>query len=80
MKDITIYFGKQDYSVFGNQADIIHLTVEDDDALNFINQVNNNNNKKFISISFDDKQKFINTSNILWFDVKNAIKKGEIKK
>lgn len=78
MKDIAIYFGKQDYSVFGNQADIIHLTVEDDDALNFINQVNNNN-KKFISINFDDKQKFINTSNILWFDVKNAIKKEKLK-
>lgn len=65
MKQLIIYFGKQNESVlgFGTTADTIKGQV--DDNFDIINMLSH----QWASININNGVKYINTNNILWIDL-----------
>lgn len=75
MKQIKIYFGKQQTSVLGNYADIIELTVDDKEAERVCELITGET-CDWIRVYTSIGVKFINTNRILWFEV-NPVLKGD---
>lgn len=68
MKQISIYFGKQQESVLGSYADVVEIFVEDDEIGHVLDSLAGERND-WISIKIPNGVKYINVTNILWFDV-----------
>lgn len=65
MKQLKIYFGKQNESVlgFGTTDDTIKCQVDDNfDIINILSH-------QWASININNGVKYINTNNILWIDL-----------
>ena len=77
MKEIRIYFGKEQTAVFGGSyADIITLHVEDSEVERLIDSITTRRSD-WISIRIPNGTKYINTVNILWFDIYNIKNDGD---
>lgn len=69
MKQISIYFGKQQDSVLGSYADIVKLApIDDKDADEFVG-VLTQKNIDWATIRLQTGIKVIRLQNILWIDV-----------
>ncbi len=72
MKELVIYFGKQQDGFVGfNTADTIRCDIEDE-ALT----VHGLTHEKWVSVKLKNGTKYINTDNILWFDIVDKEEKG----
>lgn len=63
-KLITIYFGKEDHSIFGNTANTLKIVVEDENST-----VVGLTHEKWVRVLTEGGYKMINTEKILWFEV-----------
>ena len=78
MKQIKIYFGKQQDGILGSFADVITLeSVSEDDAKWMVNALLDNE-RKWYGIRTPKGTKYINLTNVLWFDV-NDVEEGGAK-
>lgn len=75
MKELIIYFGKQNDSPlgWGATADTIKCNIQ-----NELETIHELTQKKWAKVGLCNGSKFINTDNILWFDIveKNEAKEG----
>ena len=65
MKELNIYFGKKNDSPlgWGSTADTVKCNVPDEfDVNTFLKN-------KWVSVGIEKGNKYINTDNILWFDI-----------
>ena len=77
MKQISIYFGKQQDSVLGSYADVVKLApVSNEDVDVFVNALMDQN-IDWVNIKLEQGIKVIRIENILWFDVVEVEDKGE---
>lgn len=68
MKQINIYFGKQEETVLGNYADVVKIIIDDKEVDQVIDSITTKRTD-WIKINIFNGHKFVNTNNILWFDV-----------
>ena len=69
MKQISIYFGKQNDGVLGSFADVVKLApVSDESASEFINGLRGEG-VEWATIRLEKGVKYIRVENILWIDV-----------
>lgn len=68
MKQINIYFGKQQESVLGSYADVVKIIVEDDEIRHVLDSLTGGRND-WVSVKIPNGVKCINVKNILWFDI-----------
>lgn len=71
MKQIKIYFGKQQESVLGSYADVINIMVDDDEADRVVESITSERHD-WIRINVPSGFRYINVNNILWFNVENV--------
>ena len=66
MKELTIYFGKKNDSPlgWGSTADTIKCNIQDE-----LEAIHDFTTKKWVKVGLENGSKFINTDNILWFDI-----------
>lgn len=66
MKELIIYFGKKNDSVlgWGGTADTIKCNINDE-----LEAIHNLTKTKWCKISLENGFKYVNTDNILWFDI-----------
>lgn len=77
MKQISIYFGKQQDGVLGSYADIVKLApVSEENAENVIKDLMDKE-ANWTIVNLSNGNKYINLKNILWFDVIDVEDKGE---
>lgn len=73
MKQIKIYFGKQQESILGSYADVITLsTIEDEEAMKLIECTLTKKDVEWFGIKTDKGVKYIHLTNVLWFDVNDV--------
>ena len=73
MKILIIYFGKQNDSLlgWGTTADTIKCNIQDE-----LETIHELTQKRWAKIGLEKGYKYINTSNILWFDIVDKEEKG----
>ena len=77
MKQISIYFGKQQESVLGSYADVVKLApISNEDADAVVNALMDKN-IDWVTIKSEKGIKVVRIENILWFDVVEVEDKGE---
>lgn len=77
MKQISIYFGKQQESILGRYEDVVRLApISNEDADAFVNALMDKN-IDWATIKLEKGIKVIRIENILWFDVVEVEDKGE---
>lgn len=77
MKQLKIYFGKQQESILGSYADVIILDYVDDEEANNLVQTLTQTDRKWFGVKTLNGIKYINLLNVLWFDVINVEEKGD---
>ena len=76
MKQIKIYFGKQQESVLGNYADVIALQSVEDDVADGLMKSLTSKDIEWYGIKTPRGTKIIHLTNVLWFDV-NDVEEGD---
>lgn len=77
MKQISIYFGKQQDGVLGSYADIVKLEPVDDRTAKGLLDAFCDGNRKWFGIPTPKGVKYINLDNVLWFDINDVDEKGD---
>lgn len=79
MKQINIYFGKQQDSVLGSYADIVKLEPVDDEFANELVKQLACKSADWFTINTPKGIKIIRLSNVLWIDVNDVDEpKGDV--
>lgn len=72
MKNVSMYFGKQQDSVLGSYADIIKLNPVTDEEADALLDAITQKDKEWVMINIPNGKKLIRLPNILWIDIVNA--------